>query len=94
MHSQIVQVDTWRLLESVTCLQVPWKMYSSKAAAAQSFVMRRLRLNLPGAGTSAVVPVLQARTHSDFPRYIPSVPTMSPVSLRMCAVRQSTGVGR
>ena len=32
-------------------VQVPWKMYSSKAAAAQSFAMRRLRLNLPGAST-------------------------------------------
>ena len=32
-------------------LQVPWKMYSSKAVAAQSFMMRRLRLQLPGAST-------------------------------------------
>ncbi len=42
---------TGHVCEPWLVVQVPWKMYSSKAAAAQSFAMRRLRLNLPGAGS-------------------------------------------
>ena len=44
--------DLFQTVEHARVLvQVPWKMYSSMAAAAQSFAMRRLRLNLPGAGS-------------------------------------------
>jgi hypothetical protein len=34
-------------------MQVPWKMYSSKAVAAQSFTMRRMRLQTPGASAQS-----------------------------------------